>query len=148
MNKILNSLAKDLRKEYPRSPHETLAGYVIASRMLDKCRALVNSTNGEYHFDCPLDSFFLNFADVCSLAFKQLVESGANDEEVAAWITEQSHHSEDTIKLWNLKMRQTRITELPIQLQLFLECYIRKSIPENRRIYTWFDVYDIEEGRI
>ena len=92
--------------------------------------------------------FFLNFTGVSSLAFKQLVKSGANDEEVAAWVTEQSHHSEDTIKLWNLKMRQTRITELPIQLQLFLECYIRKSIPENRRIYTWFDVYDIEEGRI
>ena len=77
-----------------------------------------------------------------------MVESGDNDEDVAAWITEQSHHSEDTIKLWNLKMRQTRITELPIQLQLFLEGYIRESIPENRRVYTWFDVYDIEEGRI
>ncbi len=148
MSKNLNSLAKDLRKEYPRSPHETLAGYVIAARMLDKCRALVNSTNGEYHFDCPLDGFFLNFAGISSLAFKQLVESGDNDKNVAAWITEQSHHSEDTIKLWNLKMRQTRITELPIQLQLFLEGYIRESIPENRRVYTWFDVYDIEEGRI
>ena len=148
MNKILTSLAKDLKKENPRSPHETLAGYVIAARMLDKCRALVNSTNGEYHFDCPLDGFFLNFAGISSLAFKQLVESGANDEEVATWITEQSHHSEDTIKLWNLKMRQIRITELPIQLQLFLEGYIRKSIPDNRRVYTWFDVYDIEEGRI
>ena len=44
MNKILNTLAKDLMKEYPRSPHETLGGYVIAARMLDKCRALVNGT--------------------------------------------------------------------------------------------------------
>lgn len=148
MNKILNSLAKDLTKEYPRSPHEILGGYVIAARMLDKCRALVNGTNGEYHFDCPLDGFFLNFAGISSLAFKQIVESAANDEEVAAWITEQSQHSEDTIKLWNLKMRQTRITDLPVQLQLFLEGYIRDSIPKNRRVYTWFDVYDIEEGII
>jgi hypothetical protein len=148
MNKILNSLAKDLTKECPRSPHEILGGYVIAARMLDKCRALVNDTNGEYHFDCPLDGFFLNFAGIGSLPFKQFIESGANDEEVAAWITEQSQHSEDTIKLWNLKMRQTRITDLPVQLQLFLEGYIRESIPKNRRVYTWFDVYDIEEGII
>jgi Domain of unknown function (DUF5069) len=33
--------ARDLRngKEFPRSPRETLAGYVLAARALDKCRA-------------------------------------------------------------------------------------------------------------
>jgi 50S ribosomal subunit-associated GTPase HflX len=34
-------LARDLRneKEFPRSPRETLAGYVLAAHALDKCRA-------------------------------------------------------------------------------------------------------------
>lgn len=34
-------LARDLRngKEFPRSPRETLGGYVLADRALDKCRA-------------------------------------------------------------------------------------------------------------
>jgi hypothetical protein len=36
--------AKDLTKEYPRSPRDTLAGYVIAARMLDKCRAVLAGT--------------------------------------------------------------------------------------------------------
>lgn len=148
MNKILNTLAKDLMKEYPRSPHETLGGYVIAARMLDKCRALVNGTLGEYRFDCPLDNFFLSFTSISSTSIMRHIESGANDEDVAGWITDHSDHSEDTIKLWNLKMRQTRVTDLPVQLQLFLEVYIRNIIPKNRRVYTWFDVYDIEEGRI
>ena len=148
MNNKLSSLAKDLTKEYPRSPHETLSGYVIAARMLDKCRATINATNGEYRFDCPLDRYFLNFSEISSLAFKSYVESGANDEEVAAWILEQANHAEDIIKLWNLKMRQTRITDLPPHLQLFLEDYIKEVVPENRRVYTWFDVYDIEESTI
>jgi hypothetical protein len=37
-NKVKN-LARDLSKDFPRSPRETLAGYVIAARTLDKCRA-------------------------------------------------------------------------------------------------------------
>ena len=33
-NEKLKLLAKDLTREYPRSPRETLAGYVIAARIL------------------------------------------------------------------------------------------------------------------
>ena len=34
-------LSRDLRdgKEFPRSPRPTLAGYVLAARAVDKCRA-------------------------------------------------------------------------------------------------------------
>ncbi|MGA8657114.1 MAG: hypothetical protein WB586_13290 [Chthoniobacterales bacterium] len=33
----LGSLAKDLTKDYPRSPRDLLAGYIIGMRTLDKC---------------------------------------------------------------------------------------------------------------
>ncbi len=145
MNKKLSSLAKDLNQEYPRSPHETLGGFVVAARMLDKCRAVIAGTNGEYKFDCPLDNYLLSFTGVNSSDFKNYVSGGADDNEVASWIREQVDFSEEIIKLWNLKMRQTRIMDLPTHLQLFLESYIQNVIPGNRRIYTWFDVYDIEE---
>src|SRR5207245_6686920 len=56
--------AKDLTHEFPRSPRETLAGYVLAARMLDKCRAAIAGTMGEYHFDCPLGRFFFEFAGI------------------------------------------------------------------------------------
>ena len=55
MNENVGSLAKDLAVECPRSPHETLGGFVIAARALDKCRADIAGTIGEYHYDCPLD---------------------------------------------------------------------------------------------
>jgi hypothetical protein len=32
----LASLAKDLTKDYPRSPRDLLAGYIIGARMLDR----------------------------------------------------------------------------------------------------------------
>jgi hypothetical protein len=52
----LASLAKDFAKDYPRSPRDLLAGYIIGMRTLDKCRAALNNTLGEYHFDCPVDN--------------------------------------------------------------------------------------------
>ena len=45
-------------------------------------------------------------------------------------------------------MRGKRISEMPIELQEFLEGYILEYIPRGRVVYVWFDVYDIEEGRI
>ena len=37
---------------------------------------------------------------------------------------------------------------MPIELQLFLEGYIPQYVPRGRVVYYWFDVYDLEEGRI
>jgi Domain of unknown function (DUF5069) len=51
MNKYrLLTLAPDLRKTPPRSPRETLGGFVIAARMLDKARADLLGIDGEYKF--------------------------------------------------------------------------------------------------
>jgi hypothetical protein len=145
----LKPLAKDLTKDFPRSPRETLAGYVIAGRMLDKCRAVVAGTAGEYHFDCPLDNYFLGFAGIQAAAFKAFVATGTTDAEVVAWIEQQSkikNHAE--VVAWNNKMRCTRICDMPIELQQFLEGYIPNFIPKNRPVYVWFDVYDLEEKRM
>lgn len=145
----LSDLAPDLTKTFPRSPRETLAGYVIAGRTLDKCRATLKGTNGEYHFDCPLDNEFLGFAGIAVEDFKAFVATGANDEAVAAWIEEQAT-SRDRIEIikWNNKMRGLRIGEMPEPLQEFLEGYIPEHLPCNKPVRCWFDVYDIEEKRI
>ena len=63
------NLAKDLSKSFPRSPRETVAGYVIAGRTLDKCRATLAGIAGEYHFDCPLDNLFFSFAEISADEF-------------------------------------------------------------------------------
>ena len=139
----------DLTKEFPRSPRETLAGYVVAGRMLDKCRAVVGGTNGEYHFDCPLDNMFLGFVEITAAAFKTFVATGADDAEVAEWIKANAKERPPReIIQWNNDMRDKRISTMPIELQEFLEGYIPENIPAGKIVRVWFDVYDIEEGRI
>ncbi len=145
----LNSLALDLTKDFPRSPRETVGGFVIAGRTLDKCRSVLAGKNGEYHFDCPLDQTFLSFTGISAEAFKAFVATGANDDEVAGWIKANSKITdEQEIVKWNNKMRYTRPCDMPVELQIFLEGYIPQYLPKNRPVYVWFDVYDIEEKRI
>src|SRR5438445_12221094 len=84
----VKALAPDLRsgKKFPRSPRATLAGYVIAARTLDKCRAVIAGCEGEYHYNCPLDRRWLEFAEIDAEQFKSFVATGANDAEVAEWL--------------------------------------------------------------
>lgn len=143
----MNSL--DLTKTFPRSPRATLGGYVHAGRMLDKCRAEIAGTAGEYHFNCPLDRYFFDFTGIDIDAFKAFVATGADDVAVAAWINDHSKIKDSgQIVVWNNKMRDTRLSDMPLPLQQFLEGYIPQFIPAGKIVRVWFDVYDIEEGRL
>lgn len=145
----MNIKAKDLLKEFPRSPREIFAGYVHAGRMLDKCRAVAAGTAGEYHYNCPLDRFFFDFTGIDHEAFKTFVASGADDAAVAAWITAHTKIKDRTeVIAWNNKMRDMRVSEMPMPLQEFLEGYIPQFIPKGKVVRVWFDVYDMEEGRL
>ncbi|MCB1063247.1 MAG: DUF5069 domain-containing protein [Verrucomicrobiae bacterium] len=145
----VSDLALDLTKNVPRSPRSTIGGYVVAARTLDKCRAVIAGTNGEYHFACPLDNLFFEFTGIDAELFKTFVATGADDDAVAAWIqdTATPRERQEVIR-WNNDLRDKRISEMPIELQEFLEGYIPECLPEGAVVHVWFDVYDIEEGRL
>ncbi len=67
-------LARDLRNgnEFPRSPRETLGGYVLAARAVDKCRAVFVGWQGEYHFNSPLDQTWLKFVEIDNMPTSRL----------------------------------------------------------------------------
>jgi hypothetical protein len=145
----VRNLAKDLTKDFPRSPRATLGGYVIAARTLDKCRAVLNGSQGEYEFNCPLDRQFFEFAEIDADEFKQTVESGVTDEDLVQWINNHAKpRSRIEIIKWNNTLRGMRIGELPEEAQDFLETYIPECVPSGRPVYCWFDVYDLEEKRL
>jgi hypothetical protein len=78
--------ARDLRKEEPRLPGENLAGYPLAARCLDKCRATLLGWEGEFMYNCPMDQQFLSNAQLDAEEFKSFVATGASDDEVEDWI--------------------------------------------------------------
>jgi hypothetical protein len=145
----LKLLAKDLTKDFPRSPRETLAGYVVAARAVDKCRAVLAETAGEYHSGCPLDKFWLDFAGIPYETFKAFVATGATDAEIAEWVVKTAKPLTKTeIIRWNNELRYKRICDMDDGMQEYFEEYIPKFVPRNRPVYVWFDIYDIEEQRL
>ena len=145
----LKLLAPDLTKTYPRSPRETLGGYVLAARCIDKCRAVLNGSEGEYHYDCPLDKIFLKFAEIDTDKLKDFVATGAADEEIGAWIQSNAKPRERVeIVQWNNQQRDLRLSDLPPETQEFMETYIEENVPKHRPVYHWFDVFDLEEKRL
>lgn len=145
----LKLLAKDLTKEFPRSPREMLAGYIIVARAVDKCRAALVGTAGEYHSGCPVDAMFLEFTGITYDAFRDFVATGADDDEIAKWIRKTAkRRPRIEIIRWNNDLRTKRLSELPDSIQEYMEDYMPKFVPRNRPVYAFFDVYDLEEERI
>jgi hypothetical protein len=122
---------------------------VLAARAVDKCRAVLLDWHGGYHSNCPLDQRWLNFAEIDYGDFRSLVATGATDDEIAEWIEKNAkHRPRAEIVAWNNKERDLRLSDLPPELQEYMENYIHQYVPRNRVVYHWFDVYDLEEQRI
>ena len=151
MNKEkLQELAKDLSKEPPRSPRAVLGGLVILARCLDKCRSYLLGMNGEYNYwPCSLCSQLEAFTGVPHEDLKDFVATGASDEEVAQWVRSKSKVADKMeIIRWNNKLRDMRLCDMDDEGQEYLEEYIQKYLANHRPVYVWFDVYDLEEGRL
>jgi hypothetical protein len=150
LNENVKKLAPDLTKGFPRSPHAMLGGYVFAQRCVDKCRAELAGTIGEYHFDCPLDNMFLGYAEIKGSDLREFVATGADDKAVGEWIAKKAKKRErlEIIK-WCNDWRYKRISELPDGLQEFMEDYIPQNVPPAviHHIRYFFDIYDAEEKR-
>jgi hypothetical protein len=80
---------KNLTQEPPRSPCIRLGGYLLAARMIDKARAHLNGTLGEYHFNCTLDNILFKFKGITAEEVQMLLASGVSDEQLVEWM----HHS-------------------------------------------------------
>ena len=129
MPQDLAQLALDLTQDYPRSPRALFAGYVIAGRILDKCRAMLNGTAGEYEYNYGMDRVFFEFVGIDAEAFKNFVATGATDEEVAEWIKSKAKaHSPGEIAAWNFTLKGRRISELPPDRQAWVQEYLLANV--------------------
>jgi len=151
MPRNIADLAMDLTRNYPRSARDLFAGYIIVGRMLDKCRATLNGTQGEYCYNSRIDWLFLEFAGLDADEFKDFVATGVTDEEIADWIhSHAAPHTPAEIAAWNFKLKCGRISDLPPEQQAWMQDYMLKHVKQEvqRRVVFNFDMLDAEEGRL
>jgi len=141
---------RDLTKQAPHSPRERLAGFVIASRAVDKCRATLAGTPGEYHYDCPLDNQLFSFKGITGAQFKAAVQSSKNYEEIGVWL--QANGTPKTpaeIKTWSDEMESSSMMKNPEKRSYFIEECARLGLnPEMNTTFNGLDADDAETSRL
>ena len=137
----------DLRKEFPRSMKFKLGGYAHLARMIDKCRAVLAGTEGEYIYPCPMDERLLEFIRLTSDQFTAAVKANATDEEVLAWVQQHAQaHQPEELEDWNqrLLLRGPSSPESAAKFKKYLDAID----PLRTDLTAWSDLQDLEEGRI
>ena len=142
-------LARDLRndKEFPRSPRETLAGYVLAARALDKCRAALAGWQGEYHSNCPLDQTWLKFAEIDYNTYRAFVAPARPTRKSPSGSASVQKALAPRSSCGTISSAISASATCP-ELQEYMEDTIASAVPRNRVVYRFFDVYDFEEQRL
>jgi hypothetical protein len=133
----------DLTKFPPRSPRVRLGGYVILPRMLDKGRAALAGKNGEYHYACPLDGQFLEFAGIDPEALK--AELPKSDTEVLAWIEKNAKHKRAGYEIAAWSAWQDQRAPDNVEGRDYLNGLHKAGAPAREDIVTWFDVLDMDD---
>ena len=137
----------DLRKDFPRSMRVQLAGYAHLARMIDKCRAVLAGTEGEYIYPCPMDDRLLEFVGITSEQFTAAVQSNSTDEGVVSWFEKQAKpYRPAELEEWNQKLLARRPSS-PESAARFKK-YLVAIDPSRIDITAWSDLQDLEEGRV
>lgn len=135
----------DLTKRAPRSPRVRLGGFVILPRMLDKGRAAIAGTAGEYHYDCPLDGYLKSYLDFDAEGLKAELAAGKGDGEVLEWILANSKNKRTPVEIaaWSQYMEHTAPGNL--RLRGFLQEFQQEFAPTRTDIHTLFDLLDLDD---
>jgi len=138
--------APDLTKRPPRSPRCRLGGYAILPRMLDKGRAEIASTNGEFHYNCPLDQHIINFLGFDPEALHEQLAAGKGDGEILEWINSNAKHKRSPweIEQWS-DFQQKRGPDSDAETLSFFWELLSKFSKTREDIKTWADLLDLDD---
>ena len=138
----------DLRKNFPRSPREKLAGVVMLPRTIDKARATRDGTPGEYKYGCRLDQDVFEFLDIDELLFAEKSDE-LDDAALERWI--QDEHLADKTAAEIEEFNERFLADGPEpgsdSEKRFLEQRNRLD-PSRTEVTSWAALLDLEEGRL
>jgi len=146
MTQSLHSSTFDLTQRAPRSLRQRLGGFAILPRMLDKCRALIAGTIGEYHFNCPLDQQFFSFLQLDPEALKAELSQGRTDSEMLAWVLAHAGRKPAAweIEAWSDYQERRQPTSDPDMMTVFSRILVGISSTRTD-IQSWADLIDLDD---
>jgi hypothetical protein len=138
--------APDLTRRPPRSPRVRLGGYVMLARMLDKGRAELAGTAGEYKYNNPLDHHWFRFTGITADALKAELATGKGDGEMLAWIDRNAPHKRMPweIQQWSAYQNE-RTPDGDLETLQFFAQRVGDLSPTREDVRTWYDYIDLDD---
>jgi len=135
----------DLTKNYPRSVHAKFLGLVQIGRTVDKAKANLAGTIGEYHYDCPMDKAIFAFLGLDAAKLSEIVKNAKSDGDIEAGLKPYvDKKSADEIAKFNTEWTQRQPEGESLQHFVQLR---EKIAPARSDVMTWADLLDLDEGR-
>jgi hypothetical protein len=137
-------ISRDLRKEPPRSPRVRIRDYAILARIIDKCRAAIAGTAGEYHYDCPLDNMLFVFKGITGAELKREVARGDDDEQIGLWVDDQGvPKTPEEITAWSKRIEAYSLfNNLEKRASFIAECQRLGLDPAQATMFDWLEADD------
>lgn len=137
--------APDLTKAPPRSPRVRLGGYTILPRILDKARATVAGTNGEYRYTNPTDWHFFRFTGIDPDALLERVKAGGGDWAVLQWVQETAPLKRTPLEIAQWSAWTEGFAYHGVDRRDWFTAEIRRLNPQRDDIATVFDRLDLDD---
>jgi len=134
----------DLTKQFPRSPRARLGGISMFPRTIDKARAQLAGTLGEYIYDCKMDKKLFETLDCTPEEFLQAVRVSSTDSEVLDLLVSK-RIDDDKLKAHNERIDNWQPTD-PEGWERFKRDLMTIG-KGNPKIKSRTDLMDFEEGR-
>ena len=142
MNTLI--IDRDLTRQAPHSPRKRIAGFAIACRAVDKCRASQAGTLGEYHYDCPLDNQLFSFKGITGEQFKAAVQAAKNYEDIGAWLLANgTKKTPPEIEDWSDDQEGDSLMKNPEKRTYFVEACQKLGLkPDKTTTFDWLEADD------
>jgi hypothetical protein len=135
----------DLTQHPPRSPRVRLGGFVHLPRLIDKARAHVAGTGGDYRYDCGMDQHFWAFTGIKARDFIKPVRAGRSDSQLLAWVLKHGrpHRTQAEIVQWSAWFEQRAPSA--VDGREFFNSAAAKLAPKREDVSTWFELLDLDD---
>ena len=137
--------APNLTTRHPRSPRVRLGGYTILPRLLDKARATLTGTNGDYIYDNPNDGHFFRFTGIAPDALMEQVKTGAGDWDMLLWVNANAPLKRTPLEISQWSDWTETVAFNDVEMREWFSEQIKRLNPAREDLRGTFDYLDLDD---
>jgi len=137
--------AMNLTQRPPRGPRVRLGGYTILPRLLDKARAVIAGTAGEYKYNNPNDGHFFRFTGIHPDALFEQVKTGAGDWDMLLWVNENAPIKRSVMEIHQWSEWTEGFAFSDVEMREWFTKQIKRLNPAREDLRGTFDYLDLDD---